>query len=172
MQAKRPGAGPLCALQILLPIMDERRPDHNAILAPDRNPLTYAALWAVTNDVVQGLRSLGIGRRDRVAVVLPDGPEAAVAMISVAAGAVCVPLYPAFTADEWQRYFSELHIAALLTRADMDSASRGVAHTSTYRSLICRRGPARGPARSGLAARQGGALSQACRRQTTTRISF
>ena len=46
------------------------------------------------------------GRSDRVAVVLPDGPETAVAIIAVAAGAVCVPLNPGFTADEWHRYFA------------------------------------------------------------------
>ena len=51
------------------------------------------------------------------------------AIIAVAAGAVCVPLNPGFTADEWQRYFGDLRVAALLTRADMDSAGRGVAHT-------------------------------------------
>ena len=50
------------------------------------------------------------------------------AIIAVAAAAVCVPLNPGFTADEWQRYFGDLRVAALLTRADMDSASRGVAH--------------------------------------------
>jgi amino acid adenylation domain-containing protein len=51
------------------------------------------------------------------------------AMIAVATGAVCVPLNAGFTTDEWQRYFGDLRIAALLTRADMESASRGVAHT-------------------------------------------
>ena len=45
-------------------------------------------------------------------------------MIAVAAGAVCVPLNPGFTADEWQRYFGDLRVSALLTRADMDSAGR------------------------------------------------
>ena len=50
-------------------------------------------------------------------------------MIAVAAGAVCVPLNPGLTADEWQRYFGDLRVSALLTRADMDSAGRGVAHT-------------------------------------------
>ncbi len=49
-------------------------------------------------------------------------------MVAVAAGAVCVPLNPAFTQDEYQRYFGELHLAALLTRADLNSASRRVAH--------------------------------------------
>jgi acyl-CoA synthetase (AMP-forming)/AMP-acid ligase II/acyl carrier protein len=48
-------------------------------------------------------------------------------ILSVAASAVCVPLNPGFTADEWQRYFGELRVAALLTRPDIDSASRGVA---------------------------------------------
>jgi acyl-CoA synthetase (AMP-forming)/AMP-acid ligase II len=51
------------------------------------------------------------------------------AMVGVAAGAICVPLNPGFTADECQRYFGDLRLSALLTLADMDSASRGVAHT-------------------------------------------
>jgi acyl-CoA synthetase (AMP-forming)/AMP-acid ligase II/acyl carrier protein len=91
--------------------------------------MTYDALWLQTRDVVRGLRSLGVGRTDRVAVVLPDGPEAAVAMVAVAAGAVCVPLNPGFTYDEYQRYFGELHLAVLLTHAHSNSASRRAAHT-------------------------------------------
>src|SRR5262249_298058 len=81
------------------------------------------------NDAVRALRTLGVGRRDRVAVVLPDGPEAAVAILAVAAAAICVPLNPGFTADEWRRYFGNLRPAVLLTRADMESASRSVAHS-------------------------------------------
>jgi amino acid adenylation domain-containing protein len=104
-------------------------PGRKAILAPGRPPVTYGGLLARTNAAVRELRSLGVGRSDRVAVVLPNGPETAVATIAVAAGAVCVPLNPGFTADEWQRYFGDLRIAALLTRADMDSASRSVART-------------------------------------------
>jgi amino acid adenylation domain-containing protein len=99
-----------------------------AILAPNGGPVTYGALCARANDAVRALRRLGVGRRDRVAVVLPNGPDAAVATVAVATGAVCVPLNPGFTADEWQRYLADLRIAALLTRADMDTASRGVAH--------------------------------------------
>src|SRR5947207_10066283 len=101
----------------------------DAILAPDCTPVTYGDLWTLTNDAVRELRRLGVGRRDRVAVVLPRGPENAVATVAVATASVCVPLNPDFTADELQRYFSELQIAALLTGADMDSASRGAAHT-------------------------------------------
>jgi len=116
-------------LQDLLSHYGRNAPDRRAILAPGRLPMTYGALWIQTRDVVRGLRSLGLGRTDRVAVVLPDGPEAAVAMVAVAAGAVCVPLNPGFTDDEYQRYFGELHLAALLTYAHSNSVSRRAAHT-------------------------------------------
>jgi amino acid adenylation domain-containing protein len=104
-------------------------PGRPAILAPDREAMTYGVLLARTNEVVRELRRLGVNRSDRVAVVLPSGPDAAVAIVAVACGAVCVPLNPAYTADEWQRYFGDLQITALLTRADIASPSRGVAHT-------------------------------------------
>jgi acyl-CoA synthetase (AMP-forming)/AMP-acid ligase II len=64
-----------------------------------------------------------VGQSDRVAVVLPSGPEAAAAMIGVASGSVCVPLNPIFTAVELQRYLADLRVSALLMRADADSAS-------------------------------------------------
>jgi amino acid adenylation domain-containing protein len=115
-------------LEDLLAYYGRMAPSRKAILAPGCAPVTYGALWARVNDIVRSLRSLGVGRGDRVAVVLPDGPETAVAMIAVAAGAVCVPLNPGFTADEWQLYFGDLRVAALLTRRDVDSPSRGVAH--------------------------------------------
>jgi acyl-CoA synthetase (AMP-forming)/AMP-acid ligase II len=46
------------------------------------------------------LRALGIGRRDRVAVVLPNGPEMAVAVLTVVAVAAGVPMNPAYTTEE------------------------------------------------------------------------
>jgi amino acid adenylation domain-containing protein len=116
-------------LEVLLAHSGQLTPGRKAILAPGRDPLTYGALWDQTKETVRALRRLGVRRGDRVAVVLPNGPEAAVAMVAVAAGAVCVPLNPAFTADEWQVYFGDLQIAALLTCADLDSPGRSIAHT-------------------------------------------
>ena len=95
----RKSAGTHCfaCLHDLLSHHGRNAPDRHAFLASGRLPMTYDGLWLQTRDVVRGLRSVGVGRTDRVAVVLPDGPEAAVAMVAVAAGAVCVPLNPAFT---------------------------------------------------------------------------
>jgi len=97
-------------------------PNRDAILAPRRTPGTYGMLLACAQDTVRALRTAGIGRNDRVAVVLPGGPEAATAMISVAAGAICAPLNPSLTADELQRYFVELKASAVLTRSDIGAA--------------------------------------------------
>jgi acyl-CoA synthetase (AMP-forming)/AMP-acid ligase II/acyl carrier protein len=142
---KNAGTRAFSCLGDLLAWHGRNAPDRNAILAPGRPPMTYGALWAWANDAADRLRSIGVSQSDRVGVVLPDGPEAAVAVIGIAAGAVCVPLNPGFTADEWQRYFSELRIAALLTRPDMDSASRGVAHTLGIPVIDLSTRPSEGP---------------------------
>jgi amino acid adenylation domain-containing protein len=118
----------LC-LEHLLAFYARTAPSQSAILAPDGTLVTYGELWARTNEVVREFRRLGISQSDRVAVVLPRGAENALVIVAVATGAVCVPLNPDFTADELQCYFSDLKIAALLTRADMNSVSRGVANT-------------------------------------------
>jgi acyl-CoA synthetase (AMP-forming)/AMP-acid ligase II/acyl carrier protein/NRPS condensation-like uncharacterized protein len=125
--SKDAGSPVFSCLEELLAHHGRATPDRDAILAPGCAPMTYGMLWACAKDTVRALRSVGVGRSDRVAVVLPDGPEAAAAIVSVASGAVCAPLNPSFTADEWQRYFDELRIAALVTRPDIDSAGRAVA---------------------------------------------
>ena len=113
----------------LLDFYGRTAPSRTAILAPGRQPVSYGALLARTDEALQELRSLGVTRSDRIAVVMPNGPEAAVAIVAVANAAVCVPLNPTYTAAEWQRYFADLQITALLTRADINSPCRGVART-------------------------------------------
>ena len=98
-----------------------------ALLAPGRPPLTYGALGAGIAHLVQTLRGLGIAPDDRIAVALPRGADSALALIAVASTCACVPVNPDLTADELQRYFSELKLTALVTRADMNSPSRDVA---------------------------------------------
>ena len=69
-----------------------------ALLAPGRPPMSYAVLRQQTATTLAVLRHAGIGRTDRVAVVLPNGPELAAVSLAIASGAVCAPLNPAFGA--------------------------------------------------------------------------
>ncbi len=93
---------------------DDARP---AILAPDRPPLSFAALRALAVETIVSLNRLGVGRGDRVAIVLANGPEMASAFLSVAAGSVAAPLNPAYRADEFEFYLSDLRAKALVAEA-------------------------------------------------------
>src|SRR5262245_33615256 len=105
----------------------QRSPDAPAILAPGRAPLSYGRLYQHLDRVGRTLRRMGIGRRDRVAVVLANGPDMAVAFLTVAACAVCVPINPAYGAEELDRYFADLRPRALITQGGIDSPARRVA---------------------------------------------
>jgi acyl-CoA synthetase (AMP-forming)/AMP-acid ligase II/thioesterase domain-containing protein len=105
----------------------ERLPEAPAILAPGRQPLTYGQLRTHVERVTLQLRQHGIGRDDRVAIVLPNGPEMAVAFLAVAAGATSAPLNPAYRASEFDFYLSDLHARALLTLAGAQSPAVAVA---------------------------------------------
>ena len=65
----------------------KRIPDAPAILAPGCAPLSYRRLYHHIDELGRTLRVMGIGRHDRVAVVLPNGPQMAVAILGVAANA-------------------------------------------------------------------------------------
>lgn len=111
----------------LLEFYARKTPAAPALLAPGRPVLSYGALGESIRQLVRALRELGIGPADRVAVALPRGADSALALIAVASSCACVPVNPDLTADELQRYFSELTLKALVTRADMNSPSRDVA---------------------------------------------
>jgi acyl-CoA synthetase (AMP-forming)/AMP-acid ligase II/acyl carrier protein len=107
----------------LLQARAERAPDAVAIRAPDRTSLTYSDLLRRVESVVSFLNSTGICRGDSVAVVLPNGPEMAVAFLGVAAGAVCAPMNPAYRSGEFEFYLSDLNAKALLVQTGSASAA-------------------------------------------------
>jgi len=105
----------------------QHRPDAEAITAPERLPLTYSRLYEHVRYVVNALNAAGVGRNDRVAVVLPNGPEMAVAFLAVAAGATFAPLNPAYRASEFEFYLSDLNAKAVIVQSGIDSPAIGVA---------------------------------------------
>jgi len=80
--------------------LDRGRADDAAILAPGRQVLTYAGLRTQGAGLAAILRAHDAGPRDRVAMVLPNGPELATAFLSVASVATAAPLNPALSGRE------------------------------------------------------------------------
>ena len=69
-------------------------PDHPALETPGQQPLTYKELRKQVLRVIKALNSMGFGRNDRIAVIMPGGPVAAVLGIAVMAGFTHTPLNP------------------------------------------------------------------------------
>jgi len=98
-----------------------------AIAAPGRPALNFAGLRQLVADTVASLNAMGIGRNDRVAIVLPNGPEMATAFIAVAAGCTSAPLNPAYRAEEFEFYLSDLNARALIVEHGSTSPAVEVA---------------------------------------------
>jgi acyl-CoA synthetase (AMP-forming)/AMP-acid ligase II len=98
-----------------------------AIGAPGREALTHDGLRALAKRTVADLNGIGIGRGDRVALVLPNGPEMAAAFLTIACGATTAPLNPAYRAEEFEFYLSDLNAKALVIQEGVDSPARDIA---------------------------------------------
>jgi acyl-CoA synthetase (AMP-forming)/AMP-acid ligase II len=80
-------------------------------------PLSFGRLRALAKETVATLNRVGVGRGDRVAIALQNGPEMAAAFLSIVQGATAVPLNPAYTLDEFELYLKDLEVGALVVAA-------------------------------------------------------
>lgn len=119
---------PVCLPQ-LIQRQSEQNPGAAAILAPGRRALSYGELSRHVEATVSQFNARGIGRNDRVATVLPEGPEAVVAHLAVAAAGTCAPLNPAYPAAEFQYYLTDLDAQALLVMRGSRSPAVAVARS-------------------------------------------
>ena len=104
-----------------------RRPEAEALFAPERRPLTYRSLVEQIDAAAVALASAGVRRGDRVAVVLPNGPEMATAFLAVSATATCAPLNSSYTSQEFEFYLSYLKPRLLIAQAGSASPAAAVA---------------------------------------------
>ncbi|WP_237213712.1 acyl--CoA ligase [Falsiroseomonas oryziterrae] len=109
----------------LLEVGEAARPALRA--TEGRAPLSYAALRDLAQRTVAALNAKGIGRGDRVAIVLPNGPEMASVFVTVACGATTAPLNPAYREDEFAFYIDDLKAKALIVARGVETPARAAA---------------------------------------------
>lgn len=90
-------------------------------------PLTYASLQQLRQYVQKEFNRVGIGRNDRVALVLPNGAEMASSFVTVACCCTSAPLNPSYRADEFEFYLNDLNAKALLVEKGSSSPAVAVA---------------------------------------------
>jgi len=107
----------------------ERR-DSPAILAPAREPLSYGRLASVIGENLEKLRDAGLGANDRIAIVLPNGPEMAVALLAAMTAGAAAPLNPNYSRAEFDFYLTDLEAGALIALAGAKSPALAAARSS------------------------------------------
>jgi len=98
-----------------------------AISAPSRTGLSFGGLRTLIAATIERLNDLGIGRNDRVAIVLNNGPEMATCYMACASGVASAPLNPAYRAEEFEFYLSDLNAKALIVEQGSHSPAAEMA---------------------------------------------
>jgi acyl-CoA synthetase (AMP-forming)/AMP-acid ligase II len=106
-----------------------------ALGAPGRSELDYGGLRALVERTRERLNGLGIGRGDRVAIVLDNGAEMAACFVSCACAVTAAPLNPGYRAEEFEFYLTDLRAAALIVGRGAESAAIAVAQRLGVRIL-------------------------------------
>ena len=134
-----------------------------AISAPGRAALSYQALRALVDNTLASLNALGVGRNDRVAIVLANGPEMATCYMACAAGTTSAPLNPAYRADEFEFYLSDLNAKLLIVEQGSTSPAIAVAQKLGVRVVDLTVPPGAAAGSFTLTARDPGSFTLAAR---------
>src|SRR5258708_7927918 len=102
-------------------------PDRPALVVPeDGQVLTYGQVADRVASLAGSLAAAGVGRGDRVALTLPNGPDMVLLLLAITAlGAAAAPLNPAYTRSEYVFYLTDI-----APRVFVLPASRPAAATS------------------------------------------
>src|SRR4051812_12357861 len=95
-------------------------PDADAVVFPDER-LTYAQLERRARELAAALIGLGVGRGDRVGVLMANSPDAIASIYAIAlAGATIVPINTRYRAVELPFVVADAGVKAILTSDRID----------------------------------------------------
>ncbi|RME85566.1 MAG: long-chain fatty acid--CoA ligase [Caldilineae bacterium] len=124
-------------LSVLLEASAQDHPSRVAVIFNERK-MTYAELNAAANMFANGLRKLGIGRGDKVALMMPNLPYFPIAYYGILkTGATVVPFNVLFTAREVTYHLQDSDSVALVGFAMFaEHAYNGFKQVDSCRHLI------------------------------------
>jgi long-chain acyl-CoA synthetase len=99
--------------------------DHESLA--EREALTYAELAARARALAAGLQRLGVGRRTRVALCLPNSPALIIGFYGIwLAGATVVPINPLVKNSELRQQLSDAGASLLIAASDAAATAKAV----------------------------------------------
>lgn len=97
---------------------------HAAIVVPGGPTLSYAQLRVEVGRAADTLATLGLGRGDRIALVVPNSAETIVMFLAAARAGTAAPLNPAYKEDEFRFYLEDTGARALVVTPGAGDAAR------------------------------------------------
>jgi malonyl-CoA/methylmalonyl-CoA synthetase len=107
------------------------RPERTFIERPDGSRIPYADLLALSGRYARALIHLGVHPGDRIAVQVEKSAEALILYLAtLRAGAVFLPLNPAYTADEVQYFLADAEPALFVCQPELQAAMTPLARAA------------------------------------------
>ena len=115
---------------VLNQLLDGGDPNRVAISVPGGIELSYRDLRRQVTSAADVLASLGLGRGDRIALVLPNSAEAIVMFLAAATTGTAAPLNGAYKEDEFRFYLEDTEARALVVPPGQAEAARRALSTA------------------------------------------
>ncbi|MBI5088011.1 MAG: AMP-binding protein [Actinobacteria bacterium] len=102
-----------------------------SLVTIDGDSIDHDVLVERVEHLADRFRSAGLGPGDRIAIVLPNGPEMALVLLAAMSVGCAAPLNPKYREDEFRFYLDDLRAAALVTNPGESPAAHAAAPAST-----------------------------------------
>ena len=120
----------------LLAAQAERYAGACALLeVPSAAQLNYSELYQRVRSISSQLGAFGLGRRSRVAIVLPNGLNMSVMLLAVTSTAIAAPLNPSYRDAEFQSYFNDIRADCVVVADGHWSPARAIARKNNIPTI-------------------------------------
>ncbi|MGH3991689.1 MAG: AMP-binding protein, partial [Pseudonocardiaceae bacterium] len=102
----------------------EQTPDAPALIVAGGATVTYDALWRDARRLAESLAQCGVVRHDRLALLVPEGPALALALLGTMAAAIAVPLHATLAVPEVRDALRRLDPAGVIVTPSLPKAIR------------------------------------------------
>ena len=112
-------------------LLSPRRPAP-ALVTVDGESIDHATLWATVDRLAERAATApGCRPGDRIAIVLPNGPEMALVLLAAMSVGCAAPLNPKYREEEFRFYLDDLRAAALVTDGQSPAAAAAATPAQT-----------------------------------------
>src|SRR5262245_15063771 len=126
-ESAHPSDSPVTTVRNLL------SPNHAgpALIDVDGRTIDHPTLCHEVDRLADAFRAAGLGRNDRLAIVLPNGPEIVITLLAAMTVGCAAPPNPKYREDEFRFYLDDLDAAAMISAEGTAAEARAAMPETT-----------------------------------------